>query len=259
MIYTTSSQKALFYLALFLAFFPILIQAHATLDVSSAKSGSYYKAVLNIPHGCEGEATREVQVKLPEGFINVKPMPKPGWNMEIRKGTYQKTYELHGEEVKAVPLEIHWKGGMLHDVHFDEFVLHGKLGDFLQDTHLPFVITQVCATQNLTWNQIPTEGQDPHSRKHPAPILHVRAGSHEDGHHSNQMENKASEKMAIMVKNAWIRAVPPNSKMSAAYMTLHNSSEHHDMLAAVESPLANAAELHNVVEENEMMMMMRGQ
>ncbi|MES1156003.1 MAG: DUF1775 domain-containing protein, partial [Pseudorhodoplanes sp.] len=56
--------------------------AHVTLENREAKAGSYYKAVLKTPHGCEGSAIVKLHVNIPEGVIGVKPMSKTGWQLE---------------------------------------------------------------------------------------------------------------------------------------------------------------------------------
>ena len=48
--------------------------------------GAPYKAVLRVPHGCEGAATIALRVRIPEGMIAVKPMPKPGWKIDTVSG-----------------------------------------------------------------------------------------------------------------------------------------------------------------------------
>jgi uncharacterized protein YcnI len=53
--------------------------AHITLENQQAPVGASYKAVLRVPHGCEKSATTAVRVRIPDGFIEVKPMPKAGW------------------------------------------------------------------------------------------------------------------------------------------------------------------------------------
>ncbi|TIW66477.1 MAG: DUF1775 domain-containing protein, partial [Mesorhizobium sp.] len=70
--------------------------AHVTLETQEAPVGSTYKAVLRVPHGCEGKATTAVRVQIPEGVISVKPMPKPGWTLQTKKGKYEKSYQLYG-------------------------------------------------------------------------------------------------------------------------------------------------------------------
>lgn len=73
--------------------------AHITLETQEAAVGSTYKAVLRVPHGCDGKATTAVRVQIPEGVIAVKPMPKPGWTLQTKKGKYEKSYQLYGQAV----------------------------------------------------------------------------------------------------------------------------------------------------------------
>src|SRR3546814_5265373 len=73
-------------------------QAHVTLEQPEAAASSTYKAVVRVPHGCEGEATLKVRVQIPEGFINVKPQPKAGWALETVKGRS----EEHTSELQSL-------------------------------------------------------------------------------------------------------------------------------------------------------------
>jgi uncharacterized protein YcnI len=66
--------------------------AHVTLEAQEANIGMPYKAVLRVPHGCEGSATVTLRVRIPDGVIAVKPMPKPGWMLSTNNGQYSKTY-----------------------------------------------------------------------------------------------------------------------------------------------------------------------
>ena len=52
--------------------------AHVTLATGEARANTYYKAVFQVPHGCDGAATQTVRIQIPEGVIGVKPMPKAG-------------------------------------------------------------------------------------------------------------------------------------------------------------------------------------
>src|SRR5258705_280697 len=60
--------------------------AHVTLETREAAVGAPYKAVLRVPHGCEGAATIALRVRVPDGMIAVKPMPKPGWKVDTVSG-----------------------------------------------------------------------------------------------------------------------------------------------------------------------------
>jgi periplasmic copper chaperone A len=66
--------------------------AHVTLETQEAKIGQPYKAVLRVPHGCEGSATTALRLRIPAGLIAVKPMPKLGWTLATTTGKYDKTY-----------------------------------------------------------------------------------------------------------------------------------------------------------------------
>ena len=54
-------------IALALALAATAAKAHITLEAADAPVGSTYKAVLRVPHGCEGEATLKVRVQHPRG------------------------------------------------------------------------------------------------------------------------------------------------------------------------------------------------
>ena len=105
--------------------------AHITLETQEAKVGSTYKAVLRVPHGCDGKATTTVRVQIPEGVIAVKPMPKVGWKLETVKGKYEKSYDLYGTPVGDGVKEVVWSGGDLSDEFYDEFVFRAMLTEGL--------------------------------------------------------------------------------------------------------------------------------
>ncbi|MDH4414354.1 MAG: DUF1775 domain-containing protein [Rhizobium sp.] len=156
--------------------------AHATFANQPAKIGSYVAATLQVPHGCDGKATNEVQIKLPEGFISAKPMPKPGWEVEVITGDYQTSYDNHGKEVKSGPVEIRFKNGELPDNFYDTFTVYGKIAAGDPATGLAFPTIQLCGTDGkVAWDQIAAPGQDPHDLEGPAPVLKVVAAE-EDPH-----------------------------------------------------------------------------
>ena len=70
--------------------------AHITLENQTAPIGSTYKAVMRVGHGCEGSPTLKVRVRIPEGVIAVKPMPKPGWDLDTVEGAYKQPYDYYG-------------------------------------------------------------------------------------------------------------------------------------------------------------------
>ncbi|GAB6040766.1 copper chaperone PCu(A)C [Endothiovibrio diazotrophicus] len=61
----------------------------------------------------------------------------------------------------------------------------------------------------------------------------------------------------ITVEDAWVRAVPPSSRMSAAYMKLENHGATADRLVGASSPIAKVTETHNVAQHDGMMQMFK--
>lgn len=144
-------------------------QAHVTLETTEAPVGASYKAVLSVPHGCEGEPTLKVRVQVPEGLIAVKPMPKAGWALGTVTGKYAQSYDYYGTPMTEGVTEIIWTGE-LPDAFYDEFVFRGMLASNLEPgTELHIPIVQECASGAERWIEIPAAGQDPDSLESPAP------------------------------------------------------------------------------------------
>jgi periplasmic copper chaperone A len=146
--------------------------AHITLEHREAMVGSSYKAVFAVPHGCAGSATIKIRVQIPEGVIAVKPMPKPGWNVETIKGKYAADYDLYGAKLSEGVKEVVWSGGKLADDNYDEFVLSTFLtGGLKPNTTLYFPVVQECEQGVSRWIDIPADGNATHAHdsKSPAP------------------------------------------------------------------------------------------
>ena len=141
--------------------------AHITLETKQAAVGSYYKAVLRVPHGCKGSPTLKVRVRIPDGVIGVKPQPKPGWALNIIKGRYNKAYTSpHGVTASDGVREIVWTG-KLPDEYYDEFAFSAYLtADLKAGDTLYFPVVQECAKGVERW--IDTSGAKSAS---PAPGL----------------------------------------------------------------------------------------
>ena len=146
--------------------------AHTTLEAEQAPIGSTYKAVLRVGHGCEGAPTLKLRVRIPDGIINVKPMPKPGWEMRTVKAPYEKAHDHYGEALTEGVREIVWTGKLL-DEHYDEFVFRAYLTDSLKpDTMLYIPVVQECEGGKAgRWIEIPAEGKSADDYQYPAPGL----------------------------------------------------------------------------------------
>ena len=149
--------------------------AHVTLETQQTPVGAAYKAVLRVPHGCEESATTAIRVRLPEGVIGVKPMPKPGWKLDLVTGKYSKPFTLRGAKLSEGVTEISWSGGNLADAHYDEFVFTGMIAEELQPGQtIYFPVVQECEKGVHRWIEISTgggHGDQSHGGPEPAPGL----------------------------------------------------------------------------------------
>jgi uncharacterized protein YcnI len=147
-------------------------RAHITLENQEAPVGGSYKAVMRVPHGCDGSATTAIRVRIPDGFITVKPMPKPGWKLDTVNGKYTRAYSLHGAKVSEGVTEVRWSAGNLPDAFYDEFVFTGAIADELESGKtLYFPVVQECEKGVHRWIEIRTNGDSHEETSEPAPAL----------------------------------------------------------------------------------------
>jgi uncharacterized protein YcnI len=150
--------------------------AHVTLEAQEARVGASFKAVVRVPHGCAGSATSAIRIKIPDGVIAVKPMPKPGWTLETKTGPYGKTYNhFHNAKLSEGVTEVAWSGGKLPDAHYDEFVFASFLsGDLEAGKTLYFPVVQECEKGVHRWIEIPA-GKPGEHLDEPAPGVKLLA------------------------------------------------------------------------------------
>jgi uncharacterized protein YcnI len=149
--------------------------AHVTLETRQAPQGANYKAILRVPHGCDGSATTALRVKIPEGVVGVKPMPKPGWTIEVKKGKYAKTHDAsEGAKVSEGVTELSWSGGKLPADYYDEFVFRAFIASDLEPGKaVYFPIVQECEKGVTRWIEIPAPGKSLDDYPEPAAELIV--------------------------------------------------------------------------------------
>ena len=151
--------------------------AHITLAETDAQAGRSFRGILVVGHGCDGAATTAVRVQMPEGFYNVKPMPKAGWELTTTIGPYDQPFENHGTQLTEGVREITWSGGTLLDAQFDEFHFRGSFGGDLEAGPVYFPVLQQCGDKEDAW--IDTSGDE--DAEFPAPAANVQPAS--GGHH----------------------------------------------------------------------------
>ncbi|MBB3912941.1 DUF1775 domain-containing protein [Rhizobium fabae] len=266
----TQTIKTLGLVALFSATAAAGAEAHVTFLDKQATQESTILATLQLPHGCDGKATTEVRVKLPEGFVFAKPQPKAGWELEVIKGDYQKTYDNHGDKVKTGAIEIRWKNGNLSDDFYDTFVIQGKVSGVEAGTSLAFPVTQICGDTVTAWDQVAPAGGDAHGLKSPAPLLKIVAGE-DHGHDHDDMAGMNMSGMAGMaaaapagetvkagdleISGGFAKAMLPGQPVGGGFFTVKNNGNADDRLISVTSPVSGEVQIHAMETKDNVMRM----
>jgi uncharacterized protein YcnI/copper(I)-binding protein len=249
-------------------------EAHVTFLDREAKQDSTILATLQVPHGCDGKATTEVRVKLPEGFVFAKPQPKAGWELEVIKGDYQKTYDNHGDKVKTGAIEVRWRNGNLSDDFYDTFVIQGKVSGVEAGSSLVFPVTQMCGETVTAWDQVAAEGGDAHGLKSPAPLLKVVAGEGDHDHDDMAGMDMSGMNMSgtagmgaaapagetvkagdLEVSGGFAKAMLPGQPVGGGFFTVKNNGQTDDRLVSVSSPAAGEVQIHEMVTKDNVMRM----
>jgi uncharacterized protein YcnI len=143
--------------------------AHVTLEQKEAPIGGSYRATFRVPHGCGNAPTVKVRVRIPDGVVGVKPMPKPGWQLNLVKGKYDKPYAMYHGSVTEGVKEVSWSG-RLPDDYYEEFVISVYLTDELVPGQmLYFPVVQECESGVHRWIEIPQDGKSAADYNEPAP------------------------------------------------------------------------------------------
>lgn len=212
--------------------------AHVSFEAAQATPNSTYKAVLRVPHGCQGEPTLKVRVRIPEGVVAVKPMPKAGWTLETAKGAYVRAYRVHGQAVSEGVTDIVWTGS-LEDGHYDEFVFQAQFTEAFQPgATVYFPVVQQCANRVEEWIEVPVDGRDAHSLRAPAPGVRIAAAENAPA--------AAVEASGLVIEQPWSRATPGGAKVGGGYVRITNRGRIPDRLIGGSFPLAGRVELHDM-------------
>jgi len=161
--------------------------SHVVLEQPTAMAGENYRAVFRVSHGCEGLPTTGLAVQIPAGVQGVKPMPKPGWVLAVRKEKLAQPYTSHGKTITEDVAEVVWTASSpeyaLPEAFYDEFVLRAGLP--ASAGPLWFKVIQSCEAGDRTgenaWSQVPADGTSTKGLKSPAALLQVQ-GKTADAH-----------------------------------------------------------------------------
>lgn len=148
--------------------------AHVGLEPSEVNGGSGTTLSFRIGHGCEGEATDSVSILMPVGVASVSPFPKPGWDLEIERGTLPEPITSADQQITEGVTKVTWSGGSLPEGQTDIFQIRASVfGD--DGARVFFPVVQGCGSLEHPWIEVPTDGSDGHDLDEPAPSLVVVA------------------------------------------------------------------------------------
>lgn len=159
-------------------------QAHVVLEYQVAPAGASYKATFKVGHGCGNSPTRQIVVDIPAGMQGARPMPKPGWTLDVQRAPLAAPYVSHGRTISDDVVRVTWtaktKDDYLPNAHYDEFVLVARTPEQAGTLYWP--VRQACEEGRNDWTDIPGPGQKLSDLKSPAAALEVLPGAGASGH-----------------------------------------------------------------------------
>ena len=229
-----------------LTFLPGFVAAHTVAEPNEGTAGASLRAAFRITHGCKGSPTLAVTIRMPEGVLSAKPMPKPGWQLEIKKRPLDKPVPgAHGNMIREAVTEVSWTGGRLENAEFDEFTLLLGLPDRAGET-LYFPTVQTCEKGTNNWAGIPAAGQGWHDLPEPAPFIKLNPAPRQQADYTlGQLE----------IGHPWTRATAPTAPSGGGFLTVANNGTTADRLVAARSSAAQQVQIHEMKMDGNVMRM----
>jgi len=142
--------------------------AHVTCRPNQAPPGTYFTTAFQVPHGCDGSPTKQLQMKIPEGVTHVKPRRAfPGWPLIITYRDNNATLAASLGENKTVT-SITWTAATaadyIADMEFEVFEVTMKLPQKAEGDAVYFPVVQFCANSTAPWTYVgptPPQGEKP--------------------------------------------------------------------------------------------------
>lgn len=131
--------------------------AHVAVEPSEVPAGASRTFAFSVPHGCEGEATTSVALRLPPTIVTADPRPASGWDLVVEN-------EADGATIAT------WSGGSLPDGSVATFRVRLTTPDAPR-TMLYIPVVQECEDGRYRWIQIPGDGESYEELATPAPRI----------------------------------------------------------------------------------------
>lgn len=153
--------------------------AHVSPVDPTAPAGGYATVELQIPHGCDGQATNQVSVQLRDDMSSVKAQAIPGWTVEYERQPLDEPIEVHGQPVEDFVAVVTWTTAAdpLPDDQFMRFGISMKMPDLPGETVLLPTVQHCVAGGESAWLDADPDAD------HPAPSIELVAAG--DAHGSS--------------------------------------------------------------------------
>lgn len=175
--------------------------AHVTVAPNTTAAGAYAVLTFAYGHGCDGSATTEIAIQMPEEIPSVAPTRNDFYTVEkVMETLDEPITDAHGNEItERVAQVVYTAKTPLPDGYRDSLELSVQLPDAAGET-LAFPVVQTCEEGETGWTQIAAEGEDPNELDTPAPVVTVTE-SEGDGHggedaHGDEAEETSAETSA---------------------------------------------------------------
>lgn len=148
--------------------------AHIGVDPGDGGAGQSTLVTLSFSHGCDGSATTDIRIQIPESIPSVAPTMNPGWNVSKEMEELDTPIEgSHGEQITERVAEVVYTAKEpVADGFRDTFVLSLTLPDTPGEM-LYFPTIQTCEDGETAWIEIPAEGQSSDDLEAPAPGFEI--------------------------------------------------------------------------------------
>jgi periplasmic copper chaperone A len=137
--------------------------AHVTVTTSTTAAGATALVRMEVPHGCEGSATTDLAVRMPEGVSELTADDTERWSAETT----------------ADSVTFH-TGSPLPDALRDEVVFSVRLPDE-PGAELVFPVVQRCEEGESAWTEVAGDDASRAELDMPAPVIVVTGATGSDG------------------------------------------------------------------------------
>ena len=113
---------------------------------------------LRVPHGCGESPTVRLDVAVPEGIEEVRPLPHEGWQLDTVA------------DAAGRITQVSWAGGPLASHDETDFEMQVRFPD-RPGTRMWFKAVQSCEQGVTRWVEVPAQGQPVEGLAHPAAFV----------------------------------------------------------------------------------------